>query len=1067
MQKTDKNNTQKSKHASQQSFSFLDLSMLNSAQKQAVQTTEGPLLIIAGPGTGKTTLLSYRIANILQTTDVPADAVLALTFTESGVVAMKNKLAKLIGPEAYKVNIFTFHGFCNYVIGEYSNFFADIAEFSVLSDLERIMLFDSILSKLKLKHFSARFNNTYFLKQISSFIGNIKREGIDIARLEQIIKIEKQALDYLPKESNKSKDGLTTKYKDQVAYIQKLEELLLVYRAYQEELKNLRKYDYEDMIDFVVKKLETNKEFLSVLQERFVYVLLDEYQDTNTAQNRVVFKLAEYWGDKANIFAVGDDDQSIYRFQGASVSNILDFINTFKTNLKIITLTENYRSQQNVLDVAYELIKHSQTNLMATLPDINKHLHSNVNIKKQPVYYGEFTSNIAESLFIVDKIKELKNSKTPLEEIAILVRNHWHMDDIIDLLQRNNIPYVRVGGDNALENPLVAQLLDLLRVVSYVADRPSDDAEIFKVMHFKFLDLPYTDVIKFARFIALKNREKTPDAKTKSAFEYVMDNSWQELAQQEIGLSTDGAQKIKQFFDNLSKWYNDSYNNSLAKYIEIIINESGLLDYILTLPSKFEDLNALNSFFLEVKALSQNQPFMPIEEFLKAMDLVEAYNIKIKVRDLVKPKGGVQVLTAHASKGLEFDYVFVPKFTDKFWGEKQRDNSAVRLPNYVVYRDLTNIPALVESRVEEINNKYKTNKDNPEKIQAEEDARRLFYVALTRARKTAFITFPQVIIAQNGKDTEYNPSRFVKELPENLVEPINTEPYNKLENEEALYSLLSKTKYANVYINTVSEDDYLQEILNRFKLSPSALIAFLKDPEEFYLNYLLKVPSVPNVYAAYGTAFHKALQEFYTYLKNTGEFLPYEQTLDYFKQSVENSLLLPDQKKDLIERAQKELKVYLNANTTHKRMPIYMEKYADLSLAGVPVTGVLDLIEYIDKDKGIVRIVDFKTGQSFNKNQILGKASTRDTHTLPIDEFKHKFKLQLYFYKILFDLHPELSKGGRLTATHGRIEFVQPKKGANWLPYPVDIEYDKSDEETLKQIIIESWKKIKDLEFLK
>ena len=1046
--------------------STIDYSQLNKAQLQAVQTIDGPLLIIAGPGTGKTTLLSYRIANILQKTDVPADAILALTFTESGVVAMKNKLAKLIGPEAYKVNIFTFHGFCNYIINEYPAYFDKLADYSVLSDLERIMLFDEILKDLNLKTLKGKFNNSYFLKNISSFISDLKREGIDLNLFGKILEIEKDMLNYVPKESKRknSKDGLTIKYRKHQEYVRKMEDIFKIYTEYQARLEKLQKYDYEDMIDYVVRALETNPELLSTLQERFEYILLDEYQDTNTAQNRVVFKLAEYWGDKANVFAVGDDDQSIYRFQGASVSNILDFMNTFSSNLKIITLRENYRSTQNILDAAYELIKHSSTNLLAHLDNLDKHLNSNVGYPNQKIAFGQFSSNIAEALFIVDKIKELEKQNVPLEEIAILVRNHWQMDDIIDLLQRNNIPYVRVGGDNALENPYVEQFISLLRVVSQVANKPSDDSELFKVMHYKFLGLPYVDIIKFARFVSLKARETSADKQPLNSIDYVMADNWEKVAVDKVGISQDAAKQIREFYEKLVKWYSDSYNNSLAKYIEIILNESGLLDYILTLPSKFEDLNAINSFFLEVKALTASKPFMPIEEFLEAIDLITKYNIKIKIRDLVKPKGGVQVLTAHASKGLEFDYVFIAKFIDKSWGDSKGDKTFLRLPYYVLEREIKPGNTLIENRLAEINNWYKSGKDTHKKQLIEEDARRLFYVALTRARKKVFITMPQVIIAQNGKDSEQVPSRFIAELPEELIEPIDTSPYNKLENQEALVSLLRKTPYANVYINTVKQEEYLKQIVANFKLSPSALIAFLKDPEQFYLQYLLKVPSVPNMYAVYGTAFHRALQHIFTFLRNNKKYPDIESTHAAFKRVVDNSLLLQEQKQKILENGKKDLELYLNNLQKQVRKPMYMEKRAILSFAGVPLTGVLDMIEYIDKDKGIVRIVDFKTGQKFSKNQILGITSAKDTHYLDIPEFKHKFKLQLYFYKLLFDLHPELNKG-KLTAKYGRIEFVEPNKGTTYLPAPVDIEYEPTHEEVLKQLIIDSWQKIAKLEF--
>ncbi|MBE0574131.1 ATP-dependent helicase, partial [Candidatus Dojkabacteria bacterium] len=332
---------------------------LNPSQQEAVNAIEGPVLVVAGPGTGKTQVLSFRIANILSTTDAAANNILCLTFTESGVAAMRKRLLKLIGKEALYVRIHTFHSFCNEVILSHPENFSFAKELTQLDDLNRIKIIRLILDELSSEQelTIVPFYDKYtYQKNILDNIQALKREGVSAETLENICKETIADLEANP--DINSRTGKPKKdYTDKLKLYKKNLELAMVYKKYSEVLLEKGFYDYEDMILFVIDKFKKDDELLAEYQEQFLYILVDEYQDTNGSQNELL-KLFAF--DKSpNIFAVGDDDQAIYRFQGANVENLLFFEKQFE-NVTTISLTTNYRSSQHILDLSSSLIDNNK-----------------------------------------------------------------------------------------------------------------------------------------------------------------------------------------------------------------------------------------------------------------------------------------------------------------------------------------------------------------------------------------------------------------------------------------------------------------------------------------------------------------------------------------------------------------------------------------------------------------------------------------------------------------------------------------------------------------------------------
>jgi len=337
--------------------------MLNPEQKRAVDTIEGPVIVVAGPGTGKTQILTLRIANILKEAGagISPENILALTFTNAGVVAMRERLSTFIGAEeAYRTNIYTFHSFCEDQISRYPDYFPSIIFSRVATDVEKIHIIEKILEESELEFLKTFGSDFHYVKDILYAIDNLKREGISPDEFVERIKIQKDDIlsnpdSYYKRNTKKNKKGDLKP--DALKPINKNIELQVVYKLYQKALEEQKLYDFTDMIMQFVTVAEKDEEFSAILREQYQYILVDEHQDTNDGQNRVIDILtsAEHLGDSPNLFTVGDDKQAIYRFQGASVENFLHFKKKFST-AEIIHLEDNYRSAQGILDEAHTLI---------------------------------------------------------------------------------------------------------------------------------------------------------------------------------------------------------------------------------------------------------------------------------------------------------------------------------------------------------------------------------------------------------------------------------------------------------------------------------------------------------------------------------------------------------------------------------------------------------------------------------------------------------------------------------------------------------------------------------------
>jgi len=973
------------------------LKKLNEEQKRAVTETEGPVMVIAGPGTGKTEIIGMRTAYIVKEASINPASILITTFTEAGVTAIKKRLLEIMGTDSYKVNVTTLHGFCSQVINEFPEKFVFAKNIKQITDIERIETIREIISSQKLKYLTTFGNEFHYLPDVLKKIQELKREDITPEILDEHLEVLEKELK--EEHSISKRTGKPPKkWQDKEKLVFKNRELSLIYKKYQEKLKKEGLYDYEDMILFVVNKFKEDDELLANYQEQYLYIMLDEYQDTNRAQNEIVELLTSFETDeKPNIFVVGDDDQSIYRFQGASLENILFFAEKYKVKSPVV-LKQNYRSNQNILDASFSLIEKNTNRVGAFLEGIDKKLHAQKEDgEKMDVI--EFATGDAEKFFIYKKIKELLKDGVNPNEIAVFSRTNYENREMAEFLAKRDVSVVFSSSQNIIQNPVVRMFLEYL----YVVNDPYNDQKLANLLSFGSSGIDTLDAYKIIRH--LKNKEGG------HLFETLLNE--ENLKNLEIK----NTKSVLDFVKKIAEFKKLSHEKTLIELSEIILKESGFLDWLMEKAEKVEYLSHISALFSEIKELNKEDKNIDIEKFLKKLELYEEYGIEIKEEPFLLDKDGVRVMTAHASKGLEFEYVFIQKACDKVWGNRQKREN-IKLPENL----------LLESK--------------KLTIEKNEDERRLFFVALTRAKKKAYITYADEYISGNNTE-ERAASQFIEEIEKERLNLLKGEDI-KMDKEEFLLGKL-KTKEKD----KDEEKEYLKSLLKDYKLSVTSMENYLECPRKFKFRNLIRIPEAKTKHQALGTAYHKALERFFLEFKNTGK-LPSESLLESsYKNALESEILSKKDREDVLEAGLKGIKGYYEKYHDEMIPPEAVEynfTKHEVHLDKAHLTGKIDKIEKInDKD---VRIIDYKTGKTRSDNEIAGNTKNSDG----------KLKRQIVFYKILCDLDERF----KFNMTEGELDFVQGKDDKY---KKVRVAFTNEDILKLKEIIKDMYNNIMELKF--
>lgn len=927
--------------------------LLNSKQRNAVDTIEGPVMVIAGPGTGKTQILTLRIANILEKTQANPENILALTFTENAALEMKERLSGLIGPDAFRVQINTFHGFCNELIQKHFDMFHHLASYLPISALEEIQLIQEIVENESLVYLRPQGDPAYYYHPIRSAISALKKEGVSPERFMKAVdawKSDFEKRDDLIHTKGKYKGKMKGFATDEIKHIEKNKEFGRIFNLYQQKLQEKKLYDFNDMIIEVIRAFKRDSEFLSQIRELYQYILVDEHQDTNNAQNTIIEYICGM-DDFPNLFVVGDEKQSIFRFQGASLENFLYFQKTFP-RATLISLEENYRSTQKILDTAHALIQNNPLSISGKtfLKAQSKYPEVAISITKYSNPHQEFAE-------IARHIRTLNESGTSYEQIAVILKKNADVLSLASVLEKYDIPALISTDESIFDDLFIQKLLSLLRAVYSVGD---------DVMFSKVLLMDVFEVNPLDAFKVVEDAHK----QKKTLWDYCLDP--------QVPKAIYAATQL------LLSWKRWSENESIDELFVRMLNESGMMARILHEPNSLTILERLHVLYEDIKELQRKNHALSLHDYLSYLDLLEEHSIAPHIKVMKRRMGSVYITTAHKAKGLEFEHVFVPKTTDSYWGIARGQTSLIHLPwNY-----LSRVELLPEKKEDLI-----------------EEERRLFYVALTRAKKQLYLSYS----AQNEEGKAQIASRFTFEIPADYIKESTVDELPHMTKERISTYLSSNATDDNSFSKTEMQD-YVRTRFLRNGISVSALNNFITCPWRYVFRNLIRLPDVRGYYLLLGTAVHDSIREFISQKKKGVEWKEGD-LIHYFEESIsrysasEKDLIRLAENGTVIIRAyfQKRMQTW---NTNRETELIIPNIYLDTDIT---INGKIDMIEF--KNKTEVVVYDFKTGKAKSRNALLGETQVHNK-----DYYR-----QLVFYKLLLSLY----KKGLYTMTEGVIEFVE------------------------------------------
>jgi DNA helicase-2/ATP-dependent DNA helicase PcrA len=1001
-----------------------EYSKLNLQQKKAVDKIDGPVMVIAGPGTGKTQILSVRIGKILLDTDALPYNILCLTYTDAGVLAMRKRLLSMIGPEAYSVPIHSFHSFCNMVIQENRHLF-NKKELQPINELEQAQCLMELIDGLEegnpLKRYkSDAYYEAGFLKELFSAM---KREGWNPDFLKD--RIEEYVDQIIPEtfyNKTKAKKGvheITVEGRREIDKMEKLKAAVQAFDHYQSILKEKQRYDFDDMINWVIGVFETHPDVLLHYQETFQYFLVDEYQDTSGSQNKLVELLVSYW-ESPNLFVVGDDDQSIYRFQGANMENMRQLARRYEKDLLRVVLTENYRSVQPILDAAHLLISNNQQRLVNEYPDLEKILTAArlKDLELHPVI-RKVCSEFEENIMVAEEIRKLVEEGIAPGRIAVIYKEHKSGDELQKFLQLQNIPYYSRKSVNLLKDPFIKKIICYIKWTIAEREIPfSGEQFLFEILHHNFHNLP---ALKIATICHAVNANRRGSAGAKSLFEYLGEQS--RLEGGKLFSADEQTDKLVKVYGLLEQLLQDVQNIPLLKWLEILFNEAGILSWIMNQPEKGWLMQLLNGFFDYVQDECRRNPDLDLTGLIKQIELLQENNLSIPLVQTSGNEKGVNLLTCHGSKGLEYEYVFFMGCYSNLWESKKKYNQGYKLPPNVFTKETTE--------------------------EKEEELRRLFFVAATRAEKYLYISFP--CFGNDGKQLE--PSRFLAEMAGNLtIEDYPVSEELKLKYATFRYGMIQQPELEK------AEGDFINQLLSNFKMNVTALNNYLECPVKFYYNNLVRIPSATSEAAQFGSSMHEALSFFYNKMMDQGKIYPPKEVLiNRFRWDITNrrEVFTPESLERFTEYGVKCLLAFYDAYFKGSagdfvRTEVPMEALLD----GIPLKGFADRLEYWGNE---VEITDFKTG-SLEKSNFRHEFAEQEHHKKPEGG---NYWRQAVFYKILFDRQKSKTKDLRGI----QFLFIEPNKKNEFDQKKILVT--QEGEEFVKNQIRNAWEKIQQHEFHK
>ncbi len=876
----------------------IDLNKLNKEQKEAVLHGKGPLLIVAGAGTGKTTVITQRIVNLIETKLAKPEEILAVTFTEKAAFEMEERVDKLLEYGYVDLWISTFHAFCEKVLRENALDIGLPPNFKMLDGTSAWLLARQNLDKFNLKYYKSLGNPTKFIQALISHFSHCKDQEV----------YPENYLEY----ANSLK---TTESPTEDQEIERIKEVAVAYQAYQQILLENSSLDFGDLINYCLKLFKERPLILKKYRQKFKYILVDEFQDTNWAQYELIKLLAE---PNNNLTVCADDDQAIYRWRGASFSNIIKFKEDFPSEartpsndgatLKQVSLVQNYRSGQNILDQSYNFIKQNDPDRLEFRIKINKKLVSNIkdNGTIEHIHCKTLDQEVGQ---VIKKILEIKKTDKSVlfNDFAILVRANDSAAPFVRALERAQLPYQFLASRGLYSKTIILDIISYFKLL----DNYHEGIATYRILSLPFLEIDNTDISTITQY---------SHKKTKSLFE-----SLHELPLI-TGVSKHAQEKVAFILSLIEKHSQDARDKGVSEILINFLVDFGYLDYI---KEDQEKIDLVNQFLKKTKQFEENNLEPSLKNFMEQMTLEIESGEEGKLEfDPDQGPDMIKVMTIHGAKGLEFKYVFLVNMVDRRFPTDQRKDP-IELP---------------EALIKDI----KPTGD----IHLQEE-RRLCYVAMTRAKKGLYFTSAEDYGGQRRKKL----SRFLtemaysqEEMPAHSVQPTRLALRDSpIPNPSVRKHILPASYFPSHF-------------------SFSQLSIFEKCPLQYKFQYILKIPQKGKAVFSFGSTIHNT---FYEFLNSTGKKKTLKNLEEiYGRNWIDEWYENKKQKEDYRKNGERIIKNFYENYS--KKQPQLLEINGTLALETpfnlkIGEDTIYGRIDRIDNNNGEIEIIDYKTGKPKDK----------------------------------------------------------------------------------------------------
>jgi DNA helicase-2/ATP-dependent DNA helicase PcrA len=883
---------------------------LNEEQKKAVVHGDGPLLILAGAGTGKTKVITHRIAYLIASKRAKPEEILAVTFTEKAASEMEERVDLLV-PYGYSyVDISTFNSFGEKLLRNTIHEIGYFLDFKLLDEVEQAIFFREHLFEFPLKYYRPLSLPTKHIQELISAIKRLKQE--DIA--------PENYWGYAKDLEKKAKDAV------ELEQAHKHLEMAQVYRDYQAMLVKEGKIDFEDQVVLTVKLFNERPSVLKEFQQRYKYILVDEFQDTNYIQFELLKLLCQ---KHQNLTVVGDDDQSIFRFRGASLSNIRSFRKIYPQARKVV-LVKNYRSTQDILDSSYRLIQHNNPDRLEIQEKVSKKLESTVVHSEKSIHMLQLDSLSHEA----DKVAEIIEQKTreghTFKDLAILVRRNADADPFLRALNMKEIPFRFSGSRGLYAQEEVKILVSFIRALTDFEDSKS----LFHLALSEAYGIEPYDMTKLSNFASKKHLALHTVFKMVSAGE------------NPVEISASSERKVKAIFGDLLFFSQLASSQNAGRVLYSFLERSGFLKKLVekrTLASEIKIKN-IRIFFDKVKNFSELGEDDSLFGFATHLDLLQQVGDNPAAAEAEMEEDAVNVLTVHKAKGLEFPIVFmVSLIADRFPGRQRREK----------------IPVPDELLKEEL----------PERENYLQEERRLFYVGMTRAKSLLYLIWSKDYGLKRPKKV----SPFVLEaldLPEAPKETLRSSALEEIKRYAP--SVSQSTPHAKV-----KEEGPLT--LSFFQVND-----YLTCPLKYKYRHMMHIPALPHHNLTYGRVLHNMIH-FYLRQKMSGKTVSEEALIkEYTAHWINEGFLSREHEEMRKKEGEKALRLFYKRQESSGIVPLYLEKEFRWQHESIRFIGRWDRIDPLDK--GAV-IIDYKATSVKDQKE----ADTRAKDSLQMDLYALSF----------------------------------------------------------------------------